>query len=150
AEPTRFGATPARMRNVVCALAALLAGALAADLAIAQTPAPAQAPAAGRSSQSPDWLRGRWTSADPRSCDTNSMEIGADYVAVIASPFPTGRAAAAFATAGDVVTIAFGQTLQPGQISISGLDYGAAARRERVSVHRGSRPGVPRISSSAR
>jgi hypothetical protein len=67
---------PMLERCAASALAGLFAGVLYAGTAIAQTAAPAPAPAGAAASQSPDWLRGRWT-PDPIICP---FEIGADYL----------------------------------------------------------------------
>jgi hypothetical protein len=109
-QPTRFGAA----RIVLGALAVLFASALPAGIVFAQTKAPAPAPvpppAGAASTQSPDWLRGRWMPADPAVCDA---EIGPDYLAS-ANQLRHGRVEAAFATTGDFVVVTVGRTLEPG------------------------------------
>jgi hypothetical protein len=115
-QPMRLGTTPTRARGVLGALVVLIASALFGGTVFAQTAAPAPAPvpppSGAASAQSPDWLRGRWTS-NASFCET---EIGADTIASFTQlrPQGDGRVEAAFSAVGDVVVITVRRTLEQG------------------------------------
>jgi hypothetical protein len=146
-QPPRRGTTPALARNVLGALMFLLAGTFSVGTVLAQTKPPSPAPADAASSQSPDWLRGRWT-FDPSSCQT---EIGPDYIASGLSnlrPHGNARVEAAFSTAGDEVVITVGRTLEGGPDNVPPPGSTVVIRRvadglEVVSLQVPGQPSAP-------
>jgi hypothetical protein len=143
-QPSRRGTAPAPGQNVLGALVVLCASALLVGAAVAQTTAPA--PSAAASSQSPDWLRGRWT-LDPSTCQS---EIGADYIASGLSklrPHGNARVAAAFSAVGDEVVITVGRMLEGSPDNVPPPGSTVVIRRiaDGLQIVRLQVPGQPNV-----